>query len=130
MIVHHEVTGLGPPLVLANSLGSTMSMWDAQMPALTGRFRVIRYEHRGHGGSAAPAGPYAIEDLAGDVLALLDELGIERAGFAGISLGGMVGMWLAAHAPDRISSLGLVCTSAHLGAKTWQDRIAAVREGG
>lgn len=130
MTVHHEIAGNGPPLVLANSLGTTLSMWDAQLPALTGRFRVVRYDHRGHGGSAAPAGPYEIADLAGDVIELLDELDIERAGFAGISLGGMVGIWLAAHAPERISSLGLLCTSAYMGPEIWEDRMAAVREGG
>jgi 3-oxoadipate enol-lactonase len=130
MIVHHEVTGSGPPLVLANSLGTTLSMWDAQLPALTGRFQVIRYDHRGHGDSPAPPGPYEIPDLAGDVLALLDELGIERAGFAGISLGGMVGIWLAAHAPERIASLGLMCTSAHLEPQAWHERMETVRAGG
>jgi 3-oxoadipate enol-lactonase len=130
MIVHHEIAGDGPPLVLANSLGTTLAMWDAQLPALSGRFQVVRYDHRGHGGSPAPPGPYTIEELAGDVLGLLDRLELERVGFAGISLGGMIGIWLAAYAPERIASLGLVCTSAYLGAKTWQERIDAVRAGG
>lgn len=130
MIVHHEVMGSGPPLVLANALGSTMSMWDTQLPALTGRFTVIRFDHRGHGGSSAPTGPYEIADLAGDVLAVLDDLGIEQAGYAGISLGGMIGIWLAAHAPERITSLGLLSTSAHLDPGPWRERITAVRSGG
>lgn len=130
MIVHHEITGSGPPLVLSHSLGTTLSMWDAQLPALTGRFRVVRYDHRGHGRTPAPPGPYEIEDLSADVLALLDHLEVERAAFAGISLGGMVGIWLAAHAPERIASLAVLCSSAYLDPGPWRERIATVRSEG
>jgi len=125
----------GPPgapvLVLGNSLGTTSELWEPQLGPLSRRFRVLRYEHRGHGRSAAPPGPYSIADLGGDVLALLDELGVGTASYCGVSLGGMVGMWLAANAPDRIERLALCCTSAFLPpAQLWRDRAAAVRSGG
>ncbi|MCG5214548.1 3-oxoadipate enol-lactonase [Streptosporangium sp. KLBMP 9127] len=132
MIPHHEILGDpgAPALVLASSLGTTSSMWDPQAD-LADRFRVIRYDHRGHGRSAVPAGPYTLADLGGDVLDLLDRLGVERAHFAGLSLGGMVGMWLASHAADRIDRLALLCTSARLGpAQMWTDRADAVLRDG
>ncbi|QFU87284.1 3-oxoadipate enol-lactonase 2 [Amycolatopsis sp. YIM 10] len=122
----------GVPVVLGGSLGSTLAMWEPQVRPLTeAGYQVIRYDHRGHGGSPVPEGPYALADLGGDVLALLDERGIEKAHFVGLSLGGMTGMWLGAHAPDRLASLVLCCTSAKLGPpQMWADRIRAVREGG
>ena len=101
-----------PPLVLGNSLGTTSQLWQPQLAALRARFRLIRYEHRGHGGSPAPPGPYALADLGRDVLRLLDDLGVEQAAYCGLSLGGMVGMWLAANAPGRIGALAVCCTSA------------------
>ncbi len=114
-----------PVLVLSNSLGTALEMWDAQAPALGERFRLLRYDTRGHGGSPAPPGPYAIEDLGRDVIRLLDHLGIERASFCGLSVGGMTGMWLAAEAPERVERLVLLCTSALLGPKgVWDERIA------
>ena len=120
-----------PVLVLGNSLGTTMELWDPQLDGLGRRFRLLRYEHRGHGGSPAPPGPYAIADLGTDVLALLDEFDVATAYYAGVSLGGMVGMWLAANAPDRIAALALCCTSAFLQpAQLWVDRAAAVRRDG
>ena len=128
-----SVTGSAgaPVLVLGNSLGTTAELWDPQLAALTARFRVVRYEHRGHGGSPAPPGPYTIAELGADVLALLDGLGIEAASYCGVSLGGMVGMWLAAAAPSRIEALALCCTSARLGpAQMWADRAALVRSAG
>jgi 3-oxoadipate enol-lactonase len=131
--VAHTVTGPGdaPVLVLSSSLGATRAMWDAQVGALSDRFRVVAYDHRGHGESPVPAGPYAIEDVARDAVALLDRLGVERAHFAGLSLGGMVGMWLGAHAPERVDRLVLLCTSAKLGPpEMWADRAAQVRTGG
>lgn len=131
--MHHEVSGpsSAPPVVLSSSLGTTLAMWDPQMRALAARLRVIRYDHRGHGKSPTLPGPYALSDLGGDVLTLLDALAIERASFCGLSLGGMVGMWLAAHAPDRVARLALVSTSAQLGpASMWEQRVAAVRESG
>jgi 3-oxoadipate enol-lactonase len=130
-----------PVLVLGNSLGTSRQVWEPQLPALAGRFRLLRWELPGHGrpggarDSAGPAwasgGPYRIDGLGAAVLALLDRYGIERAHYAGISLGGMVGMWLAAHAPDRIGALGLCCTSAHMPpASAWLERAALVRSAG
>ncbi|MQA12798.1 MAG: 3-oxoadipate enol-lactonase [Pseudonocardiaceae bacterium] len=129
----HEFVGPpdAPVLVLAGSLGSTRSMWDPQVAALRDRFRVLRYDHRGHGGSPVPTGPYTMEDLASDALALLDRLDVERAAFCGLSLGGMVGMWLGAHAPERLSALVLCCTSAHFSDPAqWQQRTETVRVDG
>jgi 3-oxoadipate enol-lactonase len=125
----------GPPgapvLVLGNSLGTVGELWEPQLPALTQRFRVLRYEHRGHGGSPAPPGPYTIAELGTDVLALLDSHGIGAVSYCGVSLGGMTGMWLAASAPSRIRSLALACTSPWLQpAQMWAERAAAVRGGG
>ena len=115
--VSYDITGPddGPVLVLSNSLGSTTAMWDPQVPALAERLRVVRYDHRGHGGSPVPPGPYALADLGADALALLDRLGLERVHWCGLSLGGMVGMWLAINAPERIDRLVLCCTSAQPG---------------
>ncbi|MFD0576324.1 alpha/beta fold hydrolase [Dactylosporangium darangshiense] len=123
---------LGAPFVLLGGvLGSNLDMWRPQLPRFGDRLRVVRFDHRGHGGSPVPAGPYEIEDLGRDVLALLDRLGIERASYCGLSLGGMVGMWLAAHAPERIERLVLICTAAHLPpAEGWLDRARQVRAGG
>src|SRR6266566_885636 len=93
----------GPPgapvLVLGNSLGTSRAVWDPQVPALAAHFRLLRYELPGHGGSPAPAGPYTIAQLGGAVRALMDAHGVDRAAYCGISLGGMVGMWLAATTP-------------------------------
>jgi 3-oxoadipate enol-lactonase len=128
--VHHELTGPSdsPVLVLAGPLGSTLAVWDPLVGTLAERFRVLRYDHRGHGRSSVPSGPYAIADLAVDALALLDRLGIERAAFCGLSLGGMVGIWLAAHAPERLSSLVLGSTSAYYDDHgPWIERAASVR---
>jgi 3-oxoadipate enol-lactonase len=120
-----------PVLVLGNSLGTTGELWRPQLAALAARFRLLRYEHRGHGGSPAPPGPYTIAGLGADVLRLLDESGIETAHHCGVSLGGMVGMWLAVNAPDRIGALALCCTSACLPpAQMWAGRAALVRSAG
>lgn len=128
MIPHFELSGPedAPVLVLGNSLGTTTSLWAGfDLP-----FRTLRFDHRGHGGSPAPAGPYDIKMLATDVLELLDHLGLRRVAYAGVSMGGMVGMWLAAHT-DRISRLALVCTTAWYPDKSlWNNRIAAVEDGG
>jgi 3-oxoadipate enol-lactonase len=120
-----------PTLLLGGSLGTTLAMWDPQVPDLSRARRVIRFEHRGHGGSPVPRGPYSIDELGADVLALMDRLGIERASYCGLSIGGMVGQWLGINAPGRIEKLILICTSAHLpqGA-SYRDRAAAVREAG
>jgi 3-oxoadipate enol-lactonase len=127
----HVVEGDGPTLLLGPSLGSTTAMWEPQVAALAEHFRVVRYDHRGHGGSPAPDGPYELADLGGDVLALLDALGVERSHVGGLSLGGMVAMWLAINAPERVDRLALLCTSAKLGPPSmWQERATAVREAG
>ena len=120
-----------PVLVLGNSLGTSSEVWDRQVPALRDKFTLVRYELPGHGGSDAPSGPYTIAELGAGVLALLDALGVQRAGYCGISLGGMIGMWLAANAPGRIAALGLVCTAAYLPpAGDWRERAARVRAAG
>ena len=120
-----------PVVVLANSLGSDMSLWDAQVEEFARSHRVLRYDLRGHGGSPAPPAPYAISDLGGDVLALLDALSIERCSFCGVSLGGAVGMWLAVEAPERIDRLALCCTAARFGPPgAWLERAAFIRAHG
>lgn len=125
----------GPPgapvLVLGSSLGTTLELWDPQMAACTAHCRVLRFDLRGHGGSGAPPGPYTVAGLAGDVLALADGLGIDRFSYCGISLGGMLGMWLASHHPERVDRLVLAATAPVLGpAEGWAERAAGVRRGG
>ncbi|RKR92462.1 3-oxoadipate enol-lactonase [Micromonospora pisi] len=120
-----------PVLVLGSSLGTTGQLWRPQLGALTERFRVIRYDHAGHGGSAPPSAPYTIAGLGADLLALLDDLGLRRVSYAGLSLGGMLGMWLAAYAPERVERLALLCTSALLGPpEGWRERAGTVRRDG
>ncbi len=129
----HDVHGPAdaPVVILGSSIGSTRDMWERALPVLAERFRVVRYDARGHGASPVPDGPYAISDLAGDVLALADRLGVERFSFAGLSLGGMTGMWLGAHAPERIERLVLLCTVPHYeDAAAWRERAALVRAEG
>lgn len=133
IVPHHEVGGRedGQPVVLSGSLGTTMAMWQPQLAPLGERFRVVRFDTRGHGGSAEPPGPYAIADLGRDALALLDALELERVAWIGVSLGGMVGIWLASNAPDRIERLVLCCSSAHMPPpQAWLERAAAVRAAG
>ncbi len=116
-----------PVLVLSNSIGTTLHMWDRQIPELSRHFRVLRYDTRGHGASGVPAGAYSLDRLGRDVIALLDALGIEKAHFLGLSLGGFIGQWLGIHAPDRIDRLILANTSPYLGpAPQWDERIATV----
>jgi 3-oxoadipate enol-lactonase len=127
-----ETTGHedAPVLVMGSSLGTSMDMWDSQL-ALAERLRIVRLDHRGHGRSAVPPGPYEIADLGRDVLELMDSLEIERASYCGLSIGGMVGLWLGANAPERIERLVLICTSAHLPpAEGWAERAAKVRAAG
>jgi 3-oxoadipate enol-lactonase len=125
----------GPPdapvLVLANSLGTTTEMWVPQLPAFAKRFRVLRYDHPGHDGTPAPAGPYTVASLGAPLLDRLDDTGVEEFSFAGVSLGGMVGLWLAAHAPERVRRLVVCASSAYLPpAHAWHDRAARVRAEG
>ncbi len=117
-----------PVLLLGGSLGTDLSMWEPQIPALGSHFRLVAFDHRGHGGSPVPPAPYTMAELGADVVALMDQLGIRRASYAGLSIGGMAGMWLAANAPDRLDRLVLMCTSAHAPpASRWLERAAAVR---
>jgi len=133
VLLGHRIYGPedAPVLLLGESLGTTASMWEPQIQALRGSFRLIAFDHRGHGSSPSPPTPYAIADLGADVVALMDHLGVERASYAGVSIGGMVGMWLAANAPQRLDRLVVICTSAHAPpASRWLDRAAAVRSAG
>jgi len=131
--LHRTVTGPAgaPALVLGSSLGTTHELWNVQIPLLSRHFRVIAFDLRGHGGSPSPPGPYTIDDLGADVLAMIDDLGLDRVAYAGLSIGAMIGMRVASAAPERISALALLCTSAKLGpAASWRERAAAVRAGG
>jgi 3-oxoadipate enol-lactonase len=119
------------PLMLCNSLGTTLEMWDPQVAALTTQFQLVRYDRRGHGRSPVAPGPYSIEDLGRDALELLDDLGIVRTSFCGLSIGGMVGMWLASEAPERIDRLVLCSTAPALPPREqWLERAATVRANG
>ena len=111
-----------------SSLGTTHEMWAPQVDVLAERFRVIAFDHRGHGESEVPTGPYTIDDLGGDVLELLDTLGVDQASYVGISLGGAVGLWLAENAPDRFHRFALLCPPASPAdnARMWTDRAASV----
>ena len=116
-----------PPLLLSGSLGTDLSMWGPQLP-LADRFRLILIDNRGHGASPKPPGPYTIAELAGDVIELLDALGIERTGFAGVSIGGMIGLSLAIDAPERLTGLVCICSAAYMpNADAFTERAALVR---
>jgi len=125
-----------PVLVLGNPIGTNHGVWVHQLPVLSRYFRILRYDQRGHGTpdaqSSAPKGPYAIAELGADVLAVANSHGIERFAFAGVSLGGMTGLWLAANAPERIISLAVCCAALTPlpDAKSWRDRAALVRDRG
>lgn len=132
MPLHHEDIGqvAAPALLLGGSLGTNLQMWEGQLP-LADHMRLLPFDHRGHGGSPVPPGPYEIGNLGEDVLELMDALGLDRASYCGVSLGGMVGMWLGINAPDRIDRLVLICTSAHMPPRSmWQERTEAVRSAG
>jgi 3-oxoadipate enol-lactonase len=131
--IHYDLVGpaTAPVLVLSNSLGTNFTMWDPQMPVLHKQFRVLRYDTRGHGQSSVTPGPYSIEQLARDVLGLLDKLRLDRVHLCGLSMGGQTGMWLALNAPARLNKLILCNTAAKIGtAEVWSSRIEAVRQGG
>jgi 3-oxoadipate enol-lactonase len=133
MTLGHDLHGPGdaPVLVLPCSLGTNRRLWDRQLPDFTPSFRVLRYEHRGHGSSPASPGPYSIAELARDALELLDGLGLERVSWCGLSLGGMVGMWIGARAPERLDALVLASTAARMPAPVpFAERAALVRERG
>jgi len=118
------------PLVLLNSIGTDMDLWDAALPALRRRFSLLRVDTRGHGASDAPAGDYKLAMLARDVRATMDAAEIGTAVVAGVSLGGMIGMQLALDAPERLSGLALVCTSATMDRAAWTARVEKVGEEG
>src|SRR5258705_12641543 len=129
--VDGEQNGDAPWIVLSNSLGSDVSMWTPQVAAFSKHFRVLRYDTRGHGHSAAPAGPYTIEQLTGDVLGLMDLLKIERANFCGLSMGGLTGVALAARHANRIDRVVLCNTAARIGSpEVWVPRAARARNEG
>lgn len=131
--LNYELGGLegAPAIAFTGSLGTDLTMWQTQSDRLGDRFRTLRYDVRGHGASSVPEGPYSIADLGSDLVALLDRVGIERASLCGLSIGGMISMWVAAHHPERVERLVLCCTSALLGPpEGWHERAAAVRTGG
>lgn len=133
MIVHHRLDGPpgAPVLGLANALGTSLELWDANVPYWTPRFRVLRYDQRGHGRSPIPDTACTVGDLGRDVLELLDRLELDTVSFCGISLGGATGLWLAANAPHRVERLVVACSSATFGGSDqWLERAAAVRAEG
>lgn len=131
--IHYRVDGPpgAPVVVLSHSLGADLGMWEPQVPALAERFRVLRYDARGHGGSDPVPGPWGTAHLARDVIGLLDQVGVARASFCGLSMGGLVGVRLALQAPDRLERLVLCNTAARIGtAESWNARVQAVQRGG
>lgn len=131
--LNYQFDGLAnaPVLILSNSLGTNFSMWDPQVPALAKQFRVLRYDTRGHGQSSVTPGPYSITQLGRDVVGLFDAAGIERADFCGLSMGGMIGMWLGVYAPERINRLVLCNTAAKIGSpEMWNARLEMIRTKG
>jgi 3-oxoadipate enol-lactonase len=131
--IHHTVEGPpdAPVLVLSNSLGTSLELWSENVAALARSFRVVRYDQRGHGNSEVPSEPFGVDELGGDVLRLLDDLGVERVSFCGVSMGGATGMWLAVNAPERIDRLVVACTAAKFGeTDKWFARARIVREDG
>src|SRR5882762_10352058 len=131
--IHYIIEGAdgAPVLAFSNSLGANCSMWDPQAEKLRKKFQILRYDTRGHGQTSVPPGPYSMEQLGKDVLGLLDKLRLGRVHFCGLSMGGMIGMWLGIHAPDRLDKLVLSNTGAKIGTEeSWRSRIAAVEKGG
>ena len=121
----------GEVLLLGNSLGSNLHMWDKVLPGLERSHRILRYDTRGHGKSSVPPAPYTLDQLGRDVLFLLDSLGVRRVDYCGLSLGGMVGMWLGLHAPHRVRRMVLANTAARIGTREmWNERIENIRNSG
>ena len=128
-VLNYQIDGPddAPVLVLSNSLGTDLGMWDTQIPLWSQHFRVLRYDTRGHGASLVTEGPYSIEQLGRDVLALLDGLDIQKAHFVGLSMGGLIGQWLGIHAGERLHSLTLCNTAAKIANdEVWNTRIDTV----
>jgi 3-oxoadipate enol-lactonase len=133
LCTHYQLDGAAnlPTLVLSNSLGTQLAMWDPQMREFARYFRVLRYDTRGHGRSSVPVGPYSIGQMGEDVFHLLDKLAVEQFCFCGLSLGGMVGQWLGVHAAHRVTKLVLANTAMKIGTvESWNARIDAVCTGG
>lgn len=130
--LHYRIDGAsGPWLTFCNSLGTDLHMWDPQVTYLSRHFRILRYDRRGHGRSTAPPPPYALSDLGGDVIALLDALKIERTHFCGLSIGGLTGQWLGIHAEGRLDRIAICATAARIGtAESWRARIDEVTANG
>jgi 3-oxoadipate enol-lactonase len=131
--IYVEVSGSdsAPALMLSNSLGTTLNMWDQQVDEWSKHFRVIRYDRRGHGRSGAPAGPYSMERFGRDVISVLDALDVRKTNWCGLSMGGMVGQWLGANAPGRIDKLILSNTNSYYADKgPWNDRIRFLQNNG
>lgn len=131
--IHVQIDGPqdAPALILSNSLGTTLHMWDGQVAPFTRHFRLVRFDRRGHGKSGSPKGPYSMEMLGRDVLAIMDALGIKKANWCGLSMGGMEGMWLGANAPERFERMVLSNTSSFFpDKKGWNDRLAMVKDKG
>jgi 3-oxoadipate enol-lactonase len=131
--IHVEVEGPenAPVLMLSNSLGTTLHMWDGQVAPFTQHYRLVRFDRRGHGKSGLPKGPYSMEMLGRDVLAIMDSLNIQKANWCGLSMGGMEGIWLGANAPERFERMVLSNTSSYFpDKKGWNDRLALVKEKG
>ena len=120
-----------PVLMFANSLGTTLHMWADQVAATREHFTIVRYDVRGHGASVVTPGPYRIADLADDALAIMDVLELPQVNFCGLSMGGMIGLWLGIHAPSRIKRLVIANSAPQIApAQLWNDRIALVRQNG
>jgi 3-oxoadipate enol-lactonase len=131
--LRYEIDGnpAGPPVLFSNSLGTTHALWNPQLEALSPTFRIIRYDTRGHGSSGVPDGPYTIDVLGLDAIAILDAVGVEQTHVCGLSLGGLTAMWLAVHRPDRVRSVTLVSTAARIAnAMMWEERIVQVQTSG
>ena len=127
--LHWREDGAGPPLLLLNSVGCDLTLWDPVLPHLK-NFRVLRMDMRGHGQSDSPPGDYTLDQLAADAVCVLDAAGVDKAAICGLSLGGMTAMTLALNAPARVSSLILACTSAQMDREIWNTRIETVRSQG
>jgi 3-oxoadipate enol-lactonase len=131
--LHYQFEGSegAPTVMLSNSLGTNLHMWDPQIPALTGKFQVLRYDSRGHGQSSATPGPYTIDGLGNDAIALLDALRIEKVLFCGLSLGGVIAQWMGIHAADRVNAIVISNSAAKIGNdEFWNKRIEKLREAG
>ena len=126
-----DTEGPGPTLLFCHALGADLSMWDRQVAAFSPGRRIVRFDHRGHGQSESPPIPYTIADLGGDAITLADILGVDAFDFCGISMGGLVGMWLATVHPDRVNSLILANTAPRIGTtEYWNERIGLIEDGG